>query len=61
MLQAAALALLSRLFVTSSEFYKISSLSHLGFSLEGGPGLGGGASHAHSHTRTRARRLPCWQ
>mmetsp|Transcript_13834 Transcript_13834/g.44497 ORF Transcript_13834/g.44497 Transcript_13834/m.44497 type:complete len:473 (-) Transcript_13834:106-1524(-) len=43
-LQAAALALLSRLFVTSSEFYKISSLSHLGFSLEGGPGLGGGAS-----------------
>jgi len=34
LLQTAALALLSRLFLSSSEFYKISSLAHLGFSLE---------------------------
>lgn len=34
LLQAVALALLSRLFLSSSEFYSISSLAHLGFSLE---------------------------
>lgn len=42
-LQSAALALLSTLFMTSSEYYKISSLAHLGSVFDSG--FGGGRTN----------------